>query len=49
MSNFKRHKTKRRVRCTMCTQDRWKGNNTGRFKAKYEVAKKEAKKDIMHE
>lgn len=30
MSNFKRGKTKRRVRCTMCTKFRWRGNNNGR-------------------
>lgn len=24
--NFKRKKTKRQVRCTLCTADRWKGN-----------------------
>jgi hypothetical protein len=28
--NFKRKKTKRRVRCTMCTQYRWLGNNVGK-------------------
>ena len=25
--NFKRKKTKRRVRCTLCTQFRWMGNS----------------------
>ena len=30
MANFKRKKTKRRVRCTMCTKFRWMGNNKGR-------------------
>lgn len=28
--NYKRGKTKRRVRCTMCTPYRWMGNNKGR-------------------
>lgn len=28
--NFKRKKTKRRVRCTLCTQFRWMGNSKGR-------------------
>jgi len=27
-------KCKRRVRCTMCTKHRWKGNNQGRFSTK---------------
>lgn len=30
MSNFKRKKTKRRVRCTLCTPVKWLGNNKGR-------------------
>lgn len=30
MANFKRQKTKRRVRCTLCTTYRWFGNNKGR-------------------
>lgn len=33
MANFKRQKTKRRVRCTLCTSYRWMGNNKGRRKA----------------
>lgn len=28
--HFKRKKTKRCVRCTMCTSYRWLGNNTGK-------------------
>jgi hypothetical protein len=28
--NFKRKKTKRCVRCTMCTQHRWLGNSKER-------------------
>ena len=39
MANHKRKKTKRRVRCTMCTPYKWMGNNKGRQKPKYEVAK----------
>lgn len=34
---------KRKVRCTMCTQHRWKGNRKGRFKAKEEALKREFK------
>jgi hypothetical protein len=30
MANFKRKKSKRSVRCTLCTPLRWLGNNTGR-------------------
>lgn len=28
--NHKRKKSKRQVRCTMCTKDRWKGNTKDR-------------------
>lgn len=34
--NHKRRKTKRQVRCTLCTKYRWLGNNKGRRKPKYE-------------
>ena len=52
MANFKRAKTKRRVRCTICTSHRWKGNHTGRFHHKDEFLKKEyarsqRQKDLM--
>lgn len=30
MANYKRPKTKRRVRCTICTPHRWRGNGKGR-------------------
>lgn len=30
MAHFKRQKTKRRVRCTLCTPHKWMGNNKGR-------------------
>lgn len=32
MANFKRKKSKRQVRCTLCTKHRWKGNGKDRFK-----------------
>ena len=32
--NFKRKKSKRNVRCTLCTADRWKGNAKDRRKAR---------------
>lgn len=41
MANFKRKKTRRNVRCTMCTQNRFLGNNKGRFKTKEEAQRKE--------
>lgn len=31
MANFKRRKSRKRVRCTMCTPYRWMGNSKGRF------------------
>ena len=31
--NFKRKKSRRQVRCTMCTSHRWHGNDKERFKA----------------
>ena len=37
MSNFKRGKPKQSVRCTLCTQARWRGNHQGRFKEKEEA------------
>ncbi len=40
MANFKRRKTRRNVRCTMCTQSRFLGNNKGRYKAKEEASRK---------
>jgi hypothetical protein len=30
MANFKRKKSKRNVRCTICTKYRWRGNSTGK-------------------
>jgi len=39
--NFKRKRTKRRVKCTLCTKYRWLGNNKGRSKAKYEMMKED--------
>lgn len=32
--NFKRKKSKRNVKCTLCTPHRWMGNGKERFKAK---------------
>lgn len=41
MANFKRNKSKRRVRCTLCTKYRWMGNNKGRTKSKYALRKED--------
>ena len=35
--NYKRKKSKRQVRCTGCTEHRWRGNAVGRFKPQDEV------------
>lgn len=43
MSNFKRKKTKRSIRCSLCTPHRWRGNNKGRFKEKEEYRRKTEK------
>ncbi len=34
-------KRRRKVRCTMCTPNRWLGNNAGRFKHRDEVERKD--------
>jgi len=33
MANYKRKRSRRQVRCTLCTPHRWKGNRGERFKA----------------
>jgi hypothetical protein len=45
MANFKRGKSRRRVRCTLCTPNRWKGNRKGRLKPKDEAADRVAKRE----
>jgi hypothetical protein len=46
--NHKRKKSKRNVKCTLCTPHRWKGNSSERFKAK-EVALVKASEKEMKE
>ena len=46
--NFKRKKTRRNIRCSICTPHRWKGNHNGRFKEKEEVKGNEADKEIRN-
>lgn len=37
MAHFKRRKSRRIVRCTLCTPNRWRGNAKGRFKDRVEA------------
>jgi hypothetical protein len=37
MAHFKRRKSRRRVRCTLCTPHRWRGNGKGRHKERFEA------------
>lgn len=46
MANHKRKKSKRSVKCTMCTQHRWFGNASGRRKPKEQAKRKAADKEI---
>ena len=46
VANHKRKKTKRTVKCTMCTTHRWLGNSKGRFKDKEVDKKKRSNKEI---
>lgn len=45
MANFKRQKTRRRVRCTLCTPHRWEGNSKRRLKMKDVVRWREMKRE----
>lgn len=44
--NHKRKKSKRNVKCTMCTTHRWAGNSDQRFKPKDSEAKRRQKDEI---
>ncbi len=46
MANYRRKKSKRKVKCTMCTPHRWYGNSSNRHKSKEQSKKKEDKKEI---
>lgn len=46
VANHKRKKSKRVVKCTMCTTHRWFGNSAGRFPDKEVEKKKRSKKEI---
>lgn len=44
--NFKRKKSKRSVKCTICTANRWFGNAKGRRKPKEQAKRKAIEKEI---
>lgn len=43
--HYKRKKTRRNVRCTLCTPHRWRGNGKDRFKAKERTRLKAAARE----
>lgn len=46
MANHKRKKSKRNVKCTICTTYRWGGNSKIRMKAKEAESKKRSAREI---
>lgn len=46
MANHKRKKSKRSVKCTLCTPHRWMGNSKGRRKPKEQAERKQTEKEI---
>jgi hypothetical protein len=42
MANFKRRKSRRSIRCTLCTPHRWRGNSRDRFKPRERAARERA-------
>ncbi len=46
MANWKRKRSKRAVRCTMCTAHSWMGNNGGRWDFKTNAAKFDSQDEI---
>lgn len=48
MANHKRKKSKRSVKCTLCTKHRWFGNAAERSKAKEAEHKKHSAKEIRN-
>ncbi len=47
MANFKRKKSKRSVRCTLCTPLRWLGNKSDRRKASEQRKDQSAREAIL--
>lgn len=46
MANWKRKKSKRSVRCVLCTAHSWRGNHAGRHDFKTEADKFDAQDEI---
>jgi len=44
--NFKRGKTRRNVRCTLCTPHRWRGNEKNRFKERETFMRRVTREEI---
>ena len=44
--NFKRGKSKRSVRCTLCTPHRWRGNEKHRFKERESILRDITRREI---
>jgi hypothetical protein len=49
MANFKRKKSKRSIRCGMCTQYRWRGNDSERFRFRDVKMKSRAKEMLRND
>lgn len=49
MANHKRKKSKRTVKCTICTTHRWLGNTKGRRTNKENAKRKQLSKEIKEE
>lgn len=45
MAHHRRKRSKRSVRCTLCTPHRWQGNGKERFKAREKHERKEAERE----
>lgn len=45
MANFKRKKCRRQVRCTLCTDVRWRGNKSTRLKKQVRRLRNESRQD----
>ena len=46
MANYKRGKSRRQVRCTLCTPHKWLGNNKPRKKDPERALRKEMDREI---
>jgi hypothetical protein len=48
VSHFKRRRSRREIKCALCTPFRWLGNTKDRFKAKEYYSKQESLRDIRY-